>query len=449
MWDAIREFLGAVVSFFYGLVPNLGVAIILLTVAVGLLMFPLTLKQTRSMRAMQLLQPELKRLQKEYVGDKPGLQQATLALYKERGVNPAAGCLPMLLQMPIWFALYQVLQSFSATPLSLHDTCAGQEPGIAPGGAYACSFEGYVAGGADGRLNTVTARLRDAGSREENRVDTASVGVGGTMSLVTVALQPGSAGRPPGRGPGPVHGGGRQRRRRRSDPGRPLRRLLRGSAGPGERGDRREHLRHRPARPCRPEGRFPVPSRATVPGGTSAHQSTLTAVLRDGAGVEASRSDTAAVGVGEVMPLVTVSVRPESGVVPGGWRPRPFHGRGGQRGDGGGHPGGLGGRPVREPVVSGRRPHALPHDGAKRQAAQRHSGMAGGGPPAREPGVAQLRLDELEHHAAQRLRPRVRVLHPLPAHPAAGHGHRLLAAEADHTQGQGRADAPSSPARPS
>jgi len=91
MWDTIREFLGAVVSFFYGLVPNLGVAIILLTVAVGLLMFPLTLKQTRSMRAMQLLQPELKRMQKEYAGDKAGLQQATLALYKERGVNPAAG----------------------------------------------------------------------------------------------------------------------------------------------------------------------------------------------------------------------------------------------------------------------------------------------------------------------------------------------------------------------
>ena len=129
MWDAIREFLGAVVSFFYGLIPNLGVAIILLTVAVGLVLFPLTLKQTRSMRAMQLLQPELKRLQKEHVGDKPGLQQATLALYKERGVNPAAGCLPLLLQMPVWFALFQVLQSFSASPLSLNDTVPGRSRG--------------------------------------------------------------------------------------------------------------------------------------------------------------------------------------------------------------------------------------------------------------------------------------------------------------------------------
>lgn len=115
IWDAIREFLGTVVSLFYGLVPNLGVAIILLTVAVGLLLFPLTLKQTRSMRAMQQLQPELKRLQKEYAGDKPALQQATMALYKERKINPAAGCLPLLLQMPVWFALYQVLLSFAST----------------------------------------------------------------------------------------------------------------------------------------------------------------------------------------------------------------------------------------------------------------------------------------------------------------------------------------------
>lgn len=113
IWDAIREFLGTVVSLFYGLVPNLGVAIILLTVAVGLLLFPLTLKQTRSMKAMQELQPELKRLQKEYAGDKQALQQATMALYKERKINPAAGCLPLLLQMPIWFALYQVLLSFA------------------------------------------------------------------------------------------------------------------------------------------------------------------------------------------------------------------------------------------------------------------------------------------------------------------------------------------------
>jgi YidC/Oxa1 family membrane protein insertase len=113
MWSAIQEFLGTIVSFFYGLIPNLGVAIILLTVAVGVVLFPLTLKQTRSMKAMQDLQPDIKRLQKELGHDKPALQQATMALYKERKVNPAAGCLPLLLQMPIWLALYQVLRTFA------------------------------------------------------------------------------------------------------------------------------------------------------------------------------------------------------------------------------------------------------------------------------------------------------------------------------------------------
>jgi YidC/Oxa1 family membrane protein insertase len=114
IWNGLQELLGSIVSFFYGLIPNLGVAIILLTIAVGVVLFPLTLKQTRSMKAMQELQPELKRLQKDLKHDKQALQEQTMALYKEHGVNPAAGCLPLLLQMPIWFALFSVLRSFGA-----------------------------------------------------------------------------------------------------------------------------------------------------------------------------------------------------------------------------------------------------------------------------------------------------------------------------------------------
>ena len=112
IWNGLQELLGSIVSFFYGLIPNLGVAIILLTIVVGVVLFPLTLKQTRSMKAMQELQPELKRLQKDLKHDKQALQEQTMALYKEHGVNPAAGCLPLLLQMPIWFALFSVLRSF-------------------------------------------------------------------------------------------------------------------------------------------------------------------------------------------------------------------------------------------------------------------------------------------------------------------------------------------------
>ena len=115
IWNGLQELLGGILSFFYDLVPNFGVAIILLTILIGLLLFPLTLKQTRSMKAMQEIQPEVKRLQKELKHDRQAQQQAMMELYREKGVNPAAGCLPLLLQMPIWFALFNVLRSFGGS----------------------------------------------------------------------------------------------------------------------------------------------------------------------------------------------------------------------------------------------------------------------------------------------------------------------------------------------
>lgn len=118
IWNGIQEVLGGTLSFFYGLIPNFGIAITLLTVAIGLLLFRLTLKQTRSMRAMQEIQPEIKRIQRELKHDKQAQQAAMMELYRERGVNPAAGCLPLLLQMPIWFALFNVLRSFGSGQLT-------------------------------------------------------------------------------------------------------------------------------------------------------------------------------------------------------------------------------------------------------------------------------------------------------------------------------------------
>ena len=103
--------LGQLLALLYNVWPNsYGIAIILLTLLVSLLLFPLTLKQTRSMKAMQEIQPEIKKLQKEYKEDREELNKQMMALYQERGVNPAAGCLPLILQMPIWFALFQVLR---------------------------------------------------------------------------------------------------------------------------------------------------------------------------------------------------------------------------------------------------------------------------------------------------------------------------------------------------
>ena len=103
--------LGQLLALLFEIPPhNYGVAIIWLTLIVMVLLFPLTLKQTRSMKAMQEIQPEIKKLQKEYKDDREEMNKQMMALYQERGVNPAAGCLPLIIQMPIWFALFQVLR---------------------------------------------------------------------------------------------------------------------------------------------------------------------------------------------------------------------------------------------------------------------------------------------------------------------------------------------------
>ncbi|MGI9667273.1 MAG: YidC/Oxa1 family membrane protein insertase [Acidimicrobiia bacterium] len=115
-WTMLLDLLGGILAFFYDIIPEYGIAIILLTLLVGLLLFPLTYKQTKSMKAMQDIQPEVKVLQKEYKSDREELNKQLMALYQERGVNPAAGCLPLLVQMPIWFALYRVLWQGSGLP---------------------------------------------------------------------------------------------------------------------------------------------------------------------------------------------------------------------------------------------------------------------------------------------------------------------------------------------
>jgi YidC/Oxa1 family membrane protein insertase len=115
-WEWLLTGLGTLLAFFYDIIPEYGIAIILLTLTVSLVLFPLTVKQTRSMKAMQEIQPEVKKLQKELKGDKEELNKQLMELYKEKGVNPAAGCLPLLVQMPIWFALYRVLWQGNGIP---------------------------------------------------------------------------------------------------------------------------------------------------------------------------------------------------------------------------------------------------------------------------------------------------------------------------------------------
>jgi len=115
-WTLLVNLLGGTLSFFYDILPEYGISIIFLTLLVGLILFPLTFKQTKSMKAMQDIQPRVKELQKELKGDREELNKQLMALYQEEGVNPAAGCLPLLIQMPIWFALYRVLWQGSGVP---------------------------------------------------------------------------------------------------------------------------------------------------------------------------------------------------------------------------------------------------------------------------------------------------------------------------------------------
>ena len=93
----------------FGLVGNFGVAIILLTVIVRGIMFPIAQRQFASMAAMRAIQPKMKALQERYADDRQKQQQEIMALYKQEGVNPLAGCLPIFLQIPVFFALYKVL----------------------------------------------------------------------------------------------------------------------------------------------------------------------------------------------------------------------------------------------------------------------------------------------------------------------------------------------------
>jgi YidC/Oxa1 family membrane protein insertase len=93
----------------FELAGNFGVAIILLTLIIRGIMFPIAQRQFASMAAMRAIQPKMKAIQDRYKDDKPKLQEEVMALYKKEGVNPLAGCLPIFLQIPIFFALYKVL----------------------------------------------------------------------------------------------------------------------------------------------------------------------------------------------------------------------------------------------------------------------------------------------------------------------------------------------------
>lgn len=122
LWDTIilNPVLNSLIALSTMVGNNFGVAIIILTVVVRLILFPLTIRQTSSTKVMQELQPKIQELQKKYARNQQKLQQEMMQLYKEAKINPL-GCLwPMLIQMPIWIALYQsIMMALASTPEDL------------------------------------------------------------------------------------------------------------------------------------------------------------------------------------------------------------------------------------------------------------------------------------------------------------------------------------------
>ena len=112
MWSSLIVLATKLLTVLYGFTHNYGVAIILLTILIRLILYPLMQKQMVSMREMQKIQPLMKEVQEKYKNDKERLNKELMALYKEHKVNPMSGCLPLLIQMPILILLFQTLRVF-------------------------------------------------------------------------------------------------------------------------------------------------------------------------------------------------------------------------------------------------------------------------------------------------------------------------------------------------
>jgi YidC/Oxa1 family membrane protein insertase len=119
IWNliALQPVINALIGLTNYLLGSFGLAIVALTIVVNILMYPLTMKQLHATHAMQSLQPKLAELQKKYAKDRQRLAKEQMIMYKESGMSPAGCLLPMLIQMPIWIALYQsIIRVLAVTP---------------------------------------------------------------------------------------------------------------------------------------------------------------------------------------------------------------------------------------------------------------------------------------------------------------------------------------------
>ena len=109
MFDILAKPCVYIMNFIYGFIPNYGVAIILLTILVKIILWPLGSKSYKSMSAMKKLQPLMQEIRTKYKDDKKRMNEEVMGLYRTYKINPLGGCLPMIVQIPVFFALYRML----------------------------------------------------------------------------------------------------------------------------------------------------------------------------------------------------------------------------------------------------------------------------------------------------------------------------------------------------
>lgn len=150
LWWA-TEPMAAAMKLFFNWTNNYGIAIIMLTVIVRVLILPLTLYQARAMKKIQDIQPLMKELQEKYKNQPQDLQQKMMELYRENKVNPLSGCLPMVVQLPFLYAIFFVLRSFEymTTPSLLWIADLAQpDPVLAVGTGVTMFLQTFLSGGA-------------------------------------------------------------------------------------------------------------------------------------------------------------------------------------------------------------------------------------------------------------------------------------------------------------
>lgn len=159
IWNGFVYLLEQILLTFQAWTGNAGVAIILFTILARVVILPLTLTSLRSTRRMQVLQPELKELQRKYGKEPQKLNEETIKLYRENKVNPAGGCLPLFLQLPIFFGVYQAVIRLAQIPAS-EAAASAMLPGLQGAGVNVDALRTVLDAN---RLNTVFLWLRDLG----------------------------------------------------------------------------------------------------------------------------------------------------------------------------------------------------------------------------------------------------------------------------------------------